>query len=360
MAPTPTDWRLPENRREAFQRAYSFHLKYKTHPGCVYFLLPHIAEALELDDDQRAWLVWLNGNTQNPAMSLLLLEAAPRPTDWRKAVDFWNEHFKLMEWDTDRRHQKSKFGEATAAWADLYGLAPAEGWRAASRGFWSDVWDFAKGQPFMGRLSAWSMTEYARILFGHTIPDAEHLMLLDGKGSHSHRNGLGLVAGYDATYWTVEEGMDHVGELWELGQSLLEEAEQRNRVDARWGTLPHPDVSYLTLESALCTYKSWHKPGRRYPNVYADMAYLRLKKAEARFGPHFDILWEARQLNLPHYLRLEDNPYDPGLHPLKQDHYRKTGEIPLLGFEWDDMPPCGFDVKLTNHAFGLREDPTWT
>src|SRR3546814_10020322 len=70
----------------------------------------------------------------------------------------------------------------------------------------------------------------------------------------------------------------------------------------------HPDVTRLTLESALCTYKSWHKPNRRYPNVYADMAYLRIRKAESRFGPRFGPLWSIRREALPSWARLESTP----------------------------------------------------
>ncbi len=34
------DFRHPQYRREVFLRFYEFHLKYRTHPGCVYFLFP--------------------------------------------------------------------------------------------------------------------------------------------------------------------------------------------------------------------------------------------------------------------------------------------------------------------------------
>src|SRR3546814_16017333 len=57
-------------------------------------------------------------NTQNPVTSMLLLEASGGSiAGWEKAVAFWNEHFRALEWDTDRRHQKSKFGEATSGFA---------------------------------------------------------------------------------------------------------------------------------------------------------------------------------------------------------------------------------------------------
>jgi hypothetical protein len=353
------DWRLPENRREAFQRFYSFHLKYKSHPGCVYALLPAIAEAMELDDDQRAWLVWLNGNTQNVVTSLMLLEAAPRARDWKKAVDFWNEHFTKLEWDTDRRHQKNRFGEATEDWYINHAWQAERSWRTAGSFGWQRVWDYAFAQPHMGRLSSWSMIEYARILLGPVIPDADTWLLNDKSGSKSHRNGLAVVKGYDATYWDADAPfiLGIVDELADFGDDLLREAEARNAKpgpEVQW----HPDVGRLTMESALCTYKSWHKPNRRYPNVYSDMMYNRIKKAEARFGRRFDILWDARKKHLPEYLRLEDMPLDPGLCAAKQNHYLETGQIPVM-WKDADMPPSDFDMAVVRGRFGTRKDPKW-
>lgn len=346
------DWRLPENRREAFQRFYSFHLKYKSHPGMVYSFLPAIADAYRMDDDQLAWLTWLNGNTQNPATTLLLLEAAPHPDYWRKAVDFWNENFKLLEWDTDRRHQKSKFGEATEAWANRIDFRPGADWEVAGTQGWGATWKYAFDQPYMGRLSAWSMIEYARILFGNQIPDSDTWLLHDKPGSKSHRNGIALVAGYDSVYWDAEvpDMLGIVGELEAFADDLLREARERNP--------GHPDVGRLTMESALCTYKGWHKPGRRYPNVYADMAYNRLKKAEARFGKRFDILWGARRRDLPEYLRLEANPFDPGLVAEKQNWYLETGQVIMMHKEYPDMAN-GFNTAVSHGSYGERKDPKW-
>lgn len=333
-----TDYRLPEHRREAFLAFYRFHLEYKSHPGCVYSLLPAIAGAFNLDENQKAWLVWLNGNTQNVVTSMLLLEAAPRPEDWAKAVDFWNDNFKLLEWDTDRRHQKSKFGEATEAWFLGYSYKAGDRWIDIRS--WDNAWMYAFNQPYMGRLSSWSMIEYARILLPG-IPDSDTWMLQDKSGSKSHRNGIALVAGHDSVYW--DEGtpdmLGIVGDLEAYADGLLAEVD-------------HPDAGRLTMESALCTYKSWHKPNRRYPNVYNDMMYNRIKKAEARFGRTFDLLWEARNLQLPEHLRLEDNPLDPGLQSVKQNWYLETGE-PIM------MWPSSFDEAVAAGAFGVRKDPSW-
>ena len=344
------DWRLPEHRREAFQRFYSFHLQHRAHPGMVYSFLPAIAEAFDLDADGRAWLAWLNGNTQNAVTSLLLLEAAPTANDWKRAVDFWNDHFKALEWDTDRRHQKSKFGVATEDWFTGYGHHPAEHW-ASMEGDWASAWAHAYGQPYMGRLSSWSMIEFARILLPG-VPDSDTWMFEDVSGSASHRNGLALVKGYDSVYWDADtpKVLGVVDELTAFADEVLAEARERNA---------SPDVGRLTMESALCTYKSMWKPNRRYPGCYADMMYNRIRKAETRFGRTFPLLWETRQRDLPTYLRLEDNPTDPGLAPAKQNWFRETGEIPVLYHEWPGTE-SGFDTNVELSMYGLRKDPSWT
>lgn len=339
------DYRDPALRRQTFMHSWQFHIMYGTHPGCVHHLLPAIADAYELDDSGLAWLVWLNGNTQNPASSMLLLEASGGSVaGWRQAIDFWDEHFTMLEWDIDRRHQKSAFAKATEKLVTCYGVEDLERyWLTNGLLGWDQTWRYANSLPFMGRLSAWSMTEYARILFGdEVIPDADSLILEDASGSRSHRSGLAVVAGYDAPYWTWEETKDMVPELAALGESLLADMQV---IDTR--------ASRLNLESALCCYKSWHKPKRRYPNVYADMAYNRIRKAESRFGDRFETLWEARRVALPTWARLEDTPNDPGMVVAKQEHYLHTGQPIMMGHVWPEYW-SDFDQKVEDGGFGER------
>lgn len=319
-----TDFRRPEERRETFLRFYAFHLRHKAHPGMVYSLLPAIADRRGLDRDGRAWLAWLNGNTQNPVTSAILLDASDGDwKKWRGAVGFWNENFAAMDWDTDRRHQKPRFGVATEKWVDDLerdGMTPAWAWENAG-----DPWEYARSQPYFGRLSAWSGMEFARILLGgETIPDMGTLLLDDRGGSKSHRNGLAIVDGWDAAYWSWGDVADLglLPRLKDLGEDLLLDARERTG---------HPDVSRMTLESALCTYKSWHKPNRRYPGVYADMLYERIQKGLARFPGETSVklilgVWES----LPGYLR-----EDPGVKRYKQNRYLETG-VPYLWEHIDD------------------------
>lgn len=351
------DLRLPGRRHLVFMDFWGFHQKLKAHPGAVYHLLPAIAEAEQLDAEGRAWLTWLNGNTQNPATSLLLLRASGgSPGGWRHAVKLWEDNRDRMQWDSDRRHQKFKFGEATQRFITDYPDAGLSQWEAAGIVGWDHLWDWEMSLPHMGRLSAWSMAEYAQILLGaDTIPDASSLLLGDSGGSRSHRTGLAVVAGhqdYDpdtgedrAPWWDWTQTKALLPELTRLGDRLFRDGQKLFN-----GTR-------YTLESALCTYKSWHKPNRRYPNVYNDMAYERIRKAEREWGNEFDILWQARADALPEWARLEDNPYDPGLSPVKQNHYLLTGETVMMGHVWPAYW-SDFDEKVSTHGYGLRKDKT--
>lgn len=347
-----SDFRQAGLRREVWQRFYSFHLRYLGHPGGVYYVLPALAEAGGWDAEQRAWCAFLNGNTQNPVTTSLLMAAGDRPDRADQVLALWRDRYADLDWDTDRRHHKARLDVAIAGYLDLTRAGQDRYWRSAAAAGWAGVWAAATAIPTFGRLSAWSYLEYLRILGVGGVPDADTLMLDDRDGSRSHRNGLALVLGHDDwIWWDTNPSFDGryppdvLAELTTGGESLLAEARTRNP--------GHPHLGYLTLESALCTYKSWHRPRRRYPNVYSDLLYDRLRKAQRRHGDRFDVIWQARRDALPAALRLEDNPYDPGCVPVKQDHYRLTGEVIVMDLDW----PCftnSFGTKVRVGAFGLR------
>lgn len=331
-----TDWRLPENRREAFLRFWGFHLNHRSHPGAVYYLLPMLGWKHRWTDEQRAWFAFLNGNTQNPVTSWLLMEASGHdPQNHQGAIDFWNTEYAALAWDTDRRHHKGAFEDAIHSWRAQGGGA---GWW--KRDSWADLWGAGTSLHSFGRLSTWSFLEFGRILGLHEH-DASSLMLGDIAGSRSHRNGLCIVLGHDRYDWH-KSNPDFPGYsqdfLWYVNseaEHLLTEAKQRFN--------GHQDVTRLTMESTLCTYKSWHRPNRRYPNVYNDLLHDRIRAAErAHPGRDFDPFWSIRADALPKPLRLEANPGDPGVSPIKQNWYRETGEIPMLWVDYPDMR-SGFD-----------------
>ena len=186
-----------------------------------------------------------------------------------------------------------------------------------------------------GRLSTFSYLEYLRIM-GLPI-DCDDLFFEDKEGSRSNRNGLCKVLGRDVLDWhssNPEFKGDYTPEqfawLKKEGDLLLRAAKARHK-----GREFERDISYFTLESTLCCFKSWFRKNRRYPNCYMDMFHDRIKRMEQSWPEEdFSVFWEARKAYLSSCLRLEDNPADVGLKPLKQNWFQEHGCPPMMDKEW--------------------------
>ena len=345
------DFRKPEHRREVFLRFYEFHLKYRSHPGAVYYVMPYLAQKYNWDTEQKLWFAFINGCTQNPLTSWVLFNKFPNvhETTFENMEKWHREYWRNLDYDTDRRYQKGHFVTMVEDYKKhLDGKTQEEFFNGLARTDdpyqnFKNVWDYVKKEFHMyGRLSTFSYLEYLKIM-GLNI-DCNDLFIYDKSGSKSHRNGLCVVNGRDDLDWKkdteIHEAGGHNKEIMQWceiqGKELLEDAVKRFK-----GTDFFHDVNYFTLESTLCCYKSWHRVNRRYPNVYNDMFYDRIKKAETRNWKEIDgseinfkDFWDARKEYLPEHLRLEDNPDDPGLAKIKQNWYRKTGEVVMMDEEF--------------------------
>ncbi len=334
------DFRMPIYRREVFLRFWEFHLKHRSHPGCVYYLMPALAATHGWSVEQRLWFAYINGNTQNPVTSYRILKAFPSLEDLDEfALERWfNEHYKQLYFDTDRRHQKPRFLQCVSNYRSL--VAPQtqeEFFKLFDHGgpeqMFRNLWRFCMDNyDHFGRLSVFSYLEYLRVM-GLPV-ECDQLFLDDMEGSKSHRNGLCKVLGRDDLDWhhsnpSFSGRYDESTLRWldDEAHQLLREAKAR---------MPNqPDVGFFTLESALCTYKSWHRPNRRYPNVYNDMLVGRIRESEGAWHDELEIFWAIRRQALPRDLRLEDNPADCGVKPRKQNHYRLTGQTVMMDTEWE-------------------------
>jgi Alpha-glutamyl/putrescinyl thymine pyrophosphorylase clade 2 len=336
------DFRKPEYRREVFLRFWEFHLEYRSHPGCVYYLMPYLRRELGWTDDQAIWYAVLNGCTQNPVTSYILHQVDP--DGWRdpsRVIDFYYDsiNYPRLAVDTDRRYHRHLFRQAVTSFRCRWQGAgsPARWAHSLSECCtWEQAWTEVLSIATFGRMSAWSMLDYLHCMGHHVEPPD---LYLHDPGSRSHRNGLAIVSGHDEWDWHTSNPRFNgqyttamLAELTAVGEDLLTEMHRR-----AWGETWAPDVSRLTLESALCTYKGWHRPNRRYPNVYNDLLHDRIVTAEAAW-PEVDlsIFWRARRECLPEHLMLERCPGDPGCVPQKQNHYRRTGQVIMMDHEW----PC--------------------
>jgi hypothetical protein len=331
------DFRHPVYRREVFLRFYDYHLKYKAHAGAVYYVMPYLFSKYHMSDEEKYWLCFINGCSQNIITSYIIFINFPSISelDEEKLTDWFYRYYNKLGWDTDRRYFKNSFvsdvihykkllaGRKQKEYFDTFCIydKPELNFDA----LWDEV---LVSYKHFGRLSTFSYLEYLRIA-GLNI-DCSNLFLHDLKGSKSHRNGLCKVLGRDDLDWhgdnVPEYDLETLSWLKEEAKLLLDEAKQRN---------DHKDVSYFTLETTLCCYKGWFRVNRRYPNVYNDMFYDRIIYAEKEWRREYDIniFWESRKRYLPKYLRLEDNPDHYGLCIHKQNHFRLTGEVIMMDQE---------------------------
>lgn len=347
------DFRKPEFRKEVFLRFYEFHLKYRSHPGGVYYLMPYFANKFNWNKEQKYWFAFINGSTQNPCSSMVIFNKFPNfeDIDLNDFEKWHRENWKKLQYDIDRRYVKGHFSEQLQNYKKLLdGRSQEEYFEKYLKSesgdkfdnFWV-VWNEVFNKFYLyGRLSTFSYLEYLKIM-GLDI-DCPDLLMYDIDGSKSHRNGMCKVLGRDDLDW-FKDNNNFPGHSLEVVQWLEEKAEDllfEAKVRFKNRDFYH-DVNYFTLESTLCCYKSWHRENRRYPNVYNDMMFERIKKAEnAGWNKEeidFEIFWNARKDCLPEYLRLEDNKLDPtyikgNLHPEKQNHYRLTGQPIMMNKEW--------------------------
>lgn len=339
------DFREPQYRREVFLNFYGFHLKYKAHPGAVYYAMPYISWALNYTQEQKLWMAFINGCSQNIVTTKTILDEFPDVTAYNhKGFNKWfREHYQKLGWDTDRRYVKNKLEEVIEHYiAQLDGRTQYEYFEQAMgtqdpHTNFENLWQNVMTNFYtFGRLATFSYLEYLRIV-GLNL-DCNSLFIDDIDGSKSHRNGLCKVLGRDDLDWYQKGNpnftgytQEHLDWLKTEGELLLNDAKAKFKDEPFYN-----DISYFTLESTLCCYKSWHRPNRRYPNVYNDMFYGRIINAEKKWAGQkdFSIFWEARKKYLPAKLRLEDNWQDCGLKPEKQNHYLRTGEVIMMDDEY--------------------------
>ena len=340
------DFRLPEYRRAVFKRFYDFHTRYRSHPGGVYYLMPEISRRAGFTEEDKLWFAFINGNTQNPVTSWIIFNQFPNVSKAGDILGWFNKEWHRLQFDTDRRYQKKLFPMSSEKYMHLTRGNQEEYFhklyaRATGKAAFNPLWQTVTGKFLgFGRLAAYSYTEYL-VVMGLPV-ECDSLMLWDMGGSKSHRNGLSIVLGRDDLDWHAsnpsfngEYGNDLLTWLESEADVLLSECKSFSK------TTENPyvhEMGYHTFESALCTYKSWHRPNRRYPNVYNDMLHERIVHAQYLW-PDMDLsmFWDIRKDVLPKHLRLEDNPRDCGLHPSKQNHYLNTGEVIMMDTEFPEF-----------------------
>lgn len=325
------DYRRPEHRREYFHSLYRLNLQHGVMPGLVYLYMPALAQSQGWGAEQRLWFAFLNGMTQNPITSLRLMHRLPAvPPAGAPLTGFsewFNAEWDTLQFDTDRRYQKKDTVDAIKAYAAAVARHGTQETMLTGKTY-AELWALVREEyRSFGRLSAFSYLEYVYLNgFG---ADCDDLLFEDKSGSKSHRNGMLFLLGQDALVWDRRQPGSHTGDYPEFKKMcrwLNEQAEAylREFYTTRY---PHHTVSKFTLESNLCTFKN-HFFGRRYPGVYADMAWERILWAEARGQAEFTAPFRRlREELLPEWLRAECESQ-----PLTLE--QKAAQFPQTGYPY--------------------------
>lgn len=301
-----TDYRLQSNRRAYFDALYAMNLEHRCMPGMVYTYMPELAKRLGWEKEQKLWFAFLNGLTQNPITSLILMEQLPiRPLEWAALVKFeswFDENWDRLQFDTDRRYQKKNTIQAILSYTKL--ATEMGGQTSLLTNTYPELWERMSQIISFGRLSTFSYLEFVRIMgFGAECSD---LMLGDLDGSRSHRNGLLMLLGRDDLVMDkrANNGVTGYKNLPGIAKELSGYADAY-LYDFKLDYPGLEHVGYFTLESQCCQFKNSFF-GRRYPGVYADMAWERIIWAEEHgWTEQAGIFRQIREDCLPDWLRCE-------------------------------------------------------
>jgi len=303
------DYRSKEERHFYFDKLYEMNLIHGVMPGLVYLYMPALAERYDWDNEQRLWFCFLNGLTQNPITSLRLMDqlscVPPHGAKLTRFTNWFNEEWDNLQFDTDRRYQKKDTVEAIKVYA---GLVEEHGTQEnmLSGKPYAELWKLVRDRYMsFGRLSSFSYLEYVYLNgFG---ADCDNLLFEDKSGSKSHRNGMLFLLGYDDLVWDKRTNNGFNGEYENFGKMCDWLTDESHNFLNRFKEA-HPyvlDANRFTLESNLCTFKN-HFFGRRYPGVYADMAWERIEWADSRNLQSFTSVFKnIRSEKLPCWLRDE-------------------------------------------------------
>ena len=303
------DYRAKENRYFYFDKLYQMNLTYGVMPGLVYLYMPELAKRCCWDDERKLWFAFLNGMTQNPITSFRILDALPEVPSVNSTLsrfsEWFNYNWDTLQFDTDRRYQKRDTVKAIETYA---GLVAEHGSQVAmlSNKTYSELWNLVHNTYYsFGRLSSFSYLEYVYLNgFG---ADCDDLLFEDKSGSKSHRNGMLLLMGFDHLVWDKRADNGFDGNYPNFKNMCIWLADEAyDFLNGFTEANPEvPNATKFTLESNLCTFKN-HFFGRRYPGVYADMAWERILWADARGQQLYtEVFKDMRSQMLPTWLRAE-------------------------------------------------------
>jgi hypothetical protein len=336
------DYRLKENRREAFIRWYAWSLQYNDCDPAVW-ATNYLNKRFEHNSEQKLWLAWLYGNTYQLPTAWVLMNEFPdyelatvdRMTQWNTA------NYKRLRYQTDTKWNKGHLPTMFESYQKFIGKGSQ---REKIESYYGDnekqnfdaLWDVLKGSLHkFGRYSTWFYLQHLKHTAG-IICEPTSLMLDDFDGSRSHRNGLLLTLGQDND---IDRRLD-AGEYANLeshSESIISEMKTR-----------FPDlisqIDYFTMETCLCSFKKiFREKHGRYLSYYLDRQAEEVLKAEGDEwnGIDWEVLWNSRTETID--TRLD---HKTGVDKEQFTKFIRSGKLERLEWMFDDEQPVLVGLEM--------------
>jgi hypothetical protein len=329
------DYRLAENRKEAFIRWYAWSLKYDDCDPAVW-CTNYLHKRYEHNDEEKIWLAWLYGNTYQLPTAWVLKNEFP---DFELAtvdrITQWNTiNYKRLRYQTDTKWNKGHLPVMFESYQNFIGNRTQ---RERLESYYGDneeenfdsLWRSIKsGLHKFGRYSTWFYLQHLKHTAGIRI-NPTSLMLDDFDGSRSHRNGLLYAVAQEHDLDRKLSRGDYA-RLESQAREILEETK------TRFPELAHI-VDFFTMETCLCSFKKiFREHHGRYLGYYLDRQAEEIKMAEGDgwYGIDWDVLWQSRNETID--LRLDDKR---GIDKERYSSFLRTGKIENLEWMFDDEEP---------------------
>jgi hypothetical protein len=329
------DYRLKQNRREAFIRWYAWSLKYNDCDPAVW-ATNYLNERFEHNDEQRLWLCWLYGNTYQLPTAWVLMNEFP---DYELAtvdrITAWNTtNYKRLRYQTDTKWNKGHLPSMFESYQKFVGDKPQ---REVMEKYYGDneeksfdaLWTVVKDSLHkFGRYSTWFYLQHLK----HTADvwiSPTSLMLNDYDGSRSHRNGLHFALGQDDKCDSKLSEAEYL-RLEQEAKSIIHE------MKVRFPELSK-QIDYFTMETCLCSFKKIFRENHgRYLGYYLDRQAEEITKAEGDewYGIDWNVMWQARSETLDSRLTSKR-----GIVKERYSGFVRSGKMENLEWMFDDEKP---------------------
>ena len=294
------DFRLPENRREAYIRYYVWQLR-TWDCDTPLAVMNYLFDRLEYNIEQRFWLCFLYGNTYQIATAYAIWNEMPDKinVNMERLIKWNSDNFQNMKYQTDTKWNKGYLDKMTECYLkEIPGSQEEYFKRICSSSDPKENYErlrkiiIDKFYKF-GRYVCWLYMQSLKICCDLNI---EPTSMQYGLDTQSSTDGLCYVINKEAwlSRYYLEDGTKKqkrhikyseraIRKLDEETDSIIAEVKER-----------FPDVKpdYFNMETALCSFKKlFRRRNGRYLSYYIHRLYEDVLAVENNFpGVEYDII----------------------------------------------------------------------